>query len=375
MTYEGGTLNISTPVNFGDDVTIGSTANPISLQVIGTSLFSGEVDLAGDLHVAGSTELNDGFGANFKSQWSANADTINSGGTMGGAPSVVVPTISAPPTPGTPTTPAPAEVKPLAEKVNILATWADPTSKFKRNAESMQTTVSTLPTYEPCPEHEQFTFKSVTGYIPKTTQAQSSYEGSGGAGNSAAASPVTNTDPGANNTDLPTPSATDSALVKDFNLNAYECQLKIHEGVKYKSYLDSLGLPTAGIGHLLRANEISQYPVPTAVSSEQVDAWFQQDAPISIAGAQRLLTTDVWANLTDIRKRACADLCYNMGESRLSKFKVFLSNMKAGNYTLAGDSLRDSKWFTQVGRRGPNIITMIIQNIDPNGCDAKFPPT
>jgi lysozyme len=266
-----------------------------------------------------------------------------------------------------------AEIKQQVEKINILATWSDPESKFKRNSASMSTTVSTLPTYEPCPEHETFSFKAISGYTPKQTEASRTYNGSGGAGNDAVASPPTNTTPGANNTDIPPTNARESAITKDINMSAYECQLKIHEGVRYVSYLDSVGLPTGGIGHLLRQNEISMFPVPTPIPAEQVSTWFNQDAPISIMGAQKLLGLDVWGDLTDIRKRACADLCYNLGEARLSKFVRFIAAMKAGDYDLAGRSLRESKWFTQVGRRGPNIVTMIVQNIDPNGCDAKFP--
>jgi len=268
----------------------------------------------------------------------------------------------------------PAEIKQKVEKINILATWSDPESKFKRNSESLQTTVSILPTYEPCPEHENFSFKSISGYTPTQTDGAKTYAGSGGAGSEATATPPTDTTPGANNTDIPPTPANESAVSKNFNLDAYQCQLKIHEGVKYVSYLDSIGLPTAGIGHLLRSNEVTKFPVPTVVSKEQVDQWFQQDAPISISGAQRLLGIDTWGELTDIRKRACADLCYNMGEGRLSKFVRFIAAMKAGNYNAAGDSLRQSKWFTQVGRRGPNIITMIVNDVDPNRCDQKFPP-
>jgi lysozyme len=156
-------------------------------------------------------------------------------------------------------------------------------------------------------------------------------------------------------------------------MNAYECQLKINEGVRYASYNDSRSLPTAGIGHLLRTNEISTYPVPSPVSAEQVTSWFQADAPMSITGAQRLLGIDCWGGLTDIRKRACADLVYNMGEGGLSKFKNFLAAMKANDYNAAGMALKDSAWYKQVGQRGPRIITMITQNVDSNGCDKKFP--
>jgi len=266
-----------------------------------------------------------------------------------------------------------AEIKPMLNKMNILATWADPESKFKRNSESVETTVTTFPTYEPCPEHEAFTYKSISGYVPKQNEGDKTYEGSGGAGNEQKTTPPTNTTPGANNTEIKQEPPSASIVTKDFNMNAYECQLKIHEGVKYVSYLDSLGLPTGGIGHLLRANEITQYPVPTPISVETVSTWFKEDAQTSIKAAQVLLGIDVWGDLSDVRKRAVADLAYNLGQGRLAKFVRFLAAMKAGDYNAAGESLRNSKWFTQVARRGPNIITMVVQNVDPLGCDKKFP--
>jgi lysozyme len=366
----------------GDVITSGNiTGGAGSTPGSTTATFNSNLVLLNDLTVAGNTQIN---GSLVVSQ-SVSAELFNSNtaGSVIPVPPIVPVTPSPPVTPVSPVIPTPAgsaatatpaEIKPLVEKINILATWAGtPVPKVKRNAEALNTTVSTLPTYEPCPEHEQFSFKSITGYIPSKTQGQQTYEGSGGAGNIVATSPPTNTDPGANNIDIPPTPANESALTKDFNMDAYECQLKIHEGVKYTSYIDSVNLPTGGIGHLLRTNELPEYPVPTLISPDQVDQWFQNDAPISIAGAQRLLTSDVWADLSDIRKRACADLCYNLGETRFSQFKQFLNYMKVGDYTSAGNSLRNSRWFTQVGRRGPNIITMIIQNVDPNGCDQKFP--
>ena len=246
-----------------------------------------------------------------------------------------------------------------------------PDDKFKRAVQSFQTTLTRLPTYEPCPEHATFTYASITGYTPKQTSGEQTYQGSGGLGNPNSSIPVADTSAGANNKIIGTPDPADSALTKDFNMAAYECQLKINEGVKYVSYNDTKGLPTAGIGHLLRSNEIAQYPVPTNVPAEQVSAWFQGDALKSIAGAQRLLGIDTWGNLSDIRKRACADLCYNMGEGGLGKFKQFLAYMKSNEFNNAGNALKDSGWFRQVGQRGPRIVSMIVNNQDPCGCDKK----
>jgi lysozyme len=346
-------------------LTAGNIKNVGAVQVRGTLDVTDDAAFGKSLGVVDTVHANKGqFPAELigKIPGVQSGDGVDTGGSPGSAVSVPVPP-----------DPTKAEVKPMLDKMNILATWADPESKFKRNAESVSTTVTRLPTYESAPEHESFTYKSVAGYVPRANEGDKTYEGSGGAGNGATAPPATNTTPGANNKEIPQESPVDSVVTKDFNMAAYQCQLKIHEGVRYKSYLDSLGLPTAGIGHLLRTNEIAMYPVPTSVSEEQVNNWFNQDAPTSIKGAQELLGIDTWGELSDVRKRACADLCYNMGKGRLSKFVRFIAGMKAGNWNLAGQSLRDSIWFTQVGRRGPNIITMVVQNIDPNGCDRKYP--
>ncbi len=355
-----GTLDVTGATTLGNTLGVNLSINGSSLSLSG-SIVSG--DISGQNITGYFPQINNGSGPH--------PGSPGGGGSAGPAVSI-----------STPPAVVNAEIKPLIDKINILATWDDPTSKFKRNAESMTTTVSIMPTYEPCPEHEKFSLKAIKGYTPRQSEGAKTYEGSGGAGNEATSTPADNTDPGANNTELPPPDASDNVVSKDFNMAAYQCQLKIHEGVKYISYIDSVGLPTAGIGHLLRTNERAiywpQWPSTAGpgviVSEPQVTSWFNADAPISIGGAQRLIGTDTWGDLSDIRKRACADLCYNMGENRLSKFKRFIAGMKAKDYNLAGASLRDSKWFTQVGRRGPNIINMIVNNVDPNGCDRKFPP-
>lgn len=388
LTVENGDININAAlsVKLKAGTSINNTAGSSILDsapaigITGITKFANTVNINADLNVLTSI----GTKGTLVVKGTTNLD----GGGSGGAPhkdfivsyaqsiggSLSSGTVSDTDAPSAPAAPAKAEIKPMLEKMNILSTWADPDSKFKRNAEAINTTVTRFPTYETCAEHDAFSFKSVSGYKPAQNEGDKTYEGSGGAGNEATVPPVTNTTPGANNKEIPPESPVDSVVTKDFNMAAYQCQLKIHEGVKYKSYLDSLNLPTAGIGHLLRANEIPQYPVPTSISEEQVNTWFNQDAPTSIKGAQELLGIDVWGDLSDVRKRACADLCYNMGKGRLSKFVRFIRGMKTSDWNLAGESLRDSIWFKQVGKRGPNIIMMVVQNVDPNGCDKKFPP-
>lgn len=283
--------------------------------------------------------------------------------------------------------PAPfAQVKPLNMKTNVLATWCDPDSKFYRNAQQMRTTVSRLATYEPCPEHEGYlkdemkpcsattvgcdvTCVKASVPAPVLSEADSTYNGSSGPGGGGPPPPP-NTDPGADNTSVTGDTPEDSNVSKDINLSALRCQLIYHEGYKDRSYKDSLGYLTGGIGHLMRTNEIPNYPVGTPLPPEQIETWYNQDSSAAMASAAKLIGPS-WSEMSDVRKRAVVDLAYNLGETKLSKFPKFLAAARAGKWDEAGAELKDSKWYTQVGRRGPNIVTMITKNVDPTGCSTK----
>lgn len=348
---------------------------------------------------------------------------INSGNTSigGGTVNLAPPGM---PSAGTPSTPdaaqsaiqsPPAEVKPLNDKINILPDWKVtliypewvssasyrigdvvqysgqtyeavrpvtalnnknppnvstiwiifvPEDKFVRNAESFSTTISRLPTFEPCPENAGFKLSAVNGYSPPVTDADTKYQGSGS--NPDAQSPSDSTNSFANNIDVMGDDIYSSLIGGNMDLKILKSQLAINEGIEYHSYLDTVGLPTAGIGHLLsNPTEIKRYPVGTVVSKEQVDQWFVSDISVAVRGAQRVLGNTCWDALSDVRQRAVADLTYNLGEAKLLQFKKFISALKVADYTSAGQELTSSIWFKQVGVRGPRIVQMISTGIDP----------
>jgi lysozyme len=322
----------------------------------------------------------------------------------------------------------PAEVKPLNNKLNILATWSDPTdtnwtyfstsvsykvddvvkyeadglfykskvtqpkgafnpsnwttvtptplSKFKRNSAPIQTIVSGFPTYEPCPEHENFNKGNVAGGAPVITPDDATYMGSAGVGNTHAqmsmtgygysppAPPPAAVNPGSSNKSVTGDSLADSNIASNILTSALRKQLVIHEGLKDKSYTDTVGLITGGIGHLMRVNEIPLYPVGTPIETDQIENWYSADSSSATKIAQKLVG-DTWDELSDIRKRGIIDLAYNLGMGGLSKFVKFLAAIKAKDFARADIELSTSKWYRQVGKRGPNICAMIGNNIDP----------
>ena len=67
------------------------------------------------------------------------------------------------------------------------------------------------------------------------------------------------------------------------NIEKLREELKIDEGVKYEVYLDHLGLPTCGIGHLITEDDDEHgKSVGTAVSEERVNELFELDIEATI---------------------------------------------------------------------------------------------
>lgn len=133
------------------------------------------------------------------------------------------------------------------------------------------------------------------------------------------------------------------------NLQLLRDELIRYEGCKYVVYLDTLGLKTAGIGHLLVGDE-RNLAVGTPVSKQQVEKWYAQDALRSSMIAQKCVKN--FNQLDDCRQRVLAQLAFNMG-NKLLQFKKTLAAIESLNFNKAADELQNSKWFTQVGRRGP----------------------
>ena len=91
-----------------------------------------------------------------------------------------------------------------------------------------------------------------------------------------------------------------------------------HEGVRRIPYLDSLGIFTVGYGHNM------QRPLSQAV----IDQIFSEDLQEAI---NECVHAFPWfADLTDARKNAMVDLCFNLGLPRLLKFQHFLTAMEIG---------------------------------------------
>ena len=139
------------------------------------------------------------------------------------------------------------------------------------------------------------------------------------------------------------------------NLEQLRKELEIDEGVKYAIYLDHLGLPTFGIGHLIIDSDVENgSPVGTEVSESRVQQAFEADVLSVILDCNRLYNDfDV---LPEEVQLIVANMMFNMGRTRLSKFKGMKRGVDSRDWNAAADEMVDSKWYRQVTNRADRLV-------------------
>ena len=125
-------------------------------------------------------------------------------------------------------------------------------------------------------------------------------------------------------------------------------QLKVHEGVRSKVYLDTEGIETIGVGRNLRDRGLSDDEIEFLLANDIRD--FQEEVD---------RTFGWWSDLDDVRQRVIVDMAFNMGLGSLSKFKNRLGHIEAGRYEEASVEMLDSKWARQVGNRAQCLSNMM----------------
>ena len=139
------------------------------------------------------------------------------------------------------------------------------------------------------------------------------------------------------------------------DINKLKEQLKIDEGVVYEIYNDHLGYPTFGIGHLVLEGE-PEYglSVGTPITEERVDECFERDVEYVLDDC-RILHED-FDNYPEEVKQIIANMMFNMGRTRLSKFKKHNAALKEGDWKTAAIEGRDSRWYRQVTNRAERLM-------------------
>lgn len=158
-------------------------------------------------------------------------------------------------------------------------------------------------------------------------------------------------------------------------------QLEIDEGVKYEVYFDSLGFPTFGIGHLITKNDVEDFIVrktypfaynPKLSAQEKLLLFKQSPRRIKISEStvKKAFEKDIKNVLEDCRKlfdnfdemfeelkQIIANMMFNLGLAKLSQFVNLIKAIKRGDYEAAAQSMENSLWYKQVGKRAERLVS------------------
>ena len=132
-------------------------------------------------------------------------------------------------------------------------------------------------------------------------------------------------------------------------------QLEIDEGVVHEIYLDHLGYATFGIGHLVRDTDPENgWEVGPAISESRCIEAFESDI-VGVLSDCEILYPD-FGDLPEAAQQIIANMMFNLGRPRLSKFKGMKAGVDARDWERAADEMVDSAWYRQVTNRADRLV-------------------
>ena len=131
------------------------------------------------------------------------------------------------------------------------------------------------------------------------------------------------------------------------------------EGIRYETYRCSEGYPTGGIGHLITEWDEPYYgmPIGSKIPHEQVDEWFAKDIETTIKDCNLLFSQ--FDNLPEEIQRVLANMCFQLGRPRLSKFKNMIAAVEDCDWLKMADEMEDSRWYKQTPNRAKRLIARV----------------
>lgn len=122
-----------------------------------------------------------------------------------------------------------------------------------------------------------------------------------------------------------------------------------HEGIRLRSYHDSLGFVSIGIGRRLDVRGITKDEALFLFENDLIDA---EIAIGDIFGIEIFRESQG-------RIAALLDMAFNLGEGGLKRFSKMIAAVKNRDWETAADEVKYSAWFIQAGLRGQEIVDLL----------------
>ena len=162
-------------------------------------------------------------------------------------------------------------------------------------------------------------------------------------------------------------------------------RIATNEGCRPTLYLDSVGIPTIGIGFNLNRQDAQSAlfaagcPNPLAVmngtaslTQPMIDALFSYSLRPILSEARASLPVGAFDALSDARRFVICDMIFNLGSEgwmgfaatrqTIGRAQSMVKSNPATAHTMFGqaaDRMTNSAWFTQVGNRAKRNVAMM----------------
>lgn len=135
-------------------------------------------------------------------------------------------------------------------------------------------------------------------------------------------------------------------------LDDYKELTKGFEGLRLKPYKCSANKLSIGYGRNLE---------DCGISKEEADVLFNNDFKRATEDTLKLLKERHIdsSKLSVGRLYVVIDMCFNMGYNRLNKFNKFFTALAEENYEEAAKEMKNSAWYTQVGKRAVRLCSIM----------------
>jgi lysozyme len=131
-------------------------------------------------------------------------------------------------------------------------------------------------------------------------------------------------------------------------------QIIKHEGKINKVYKDHLGNATFGVGHLVLPTDDLQEGVE--YHDTKIMEFFERDFDQALNDARVFIKEE---NVSPIAFSCIVNMAFQLGLTRLSKFKKFQYHLNKCDYTSASDEMLDSVWAKQTPHRAEELAEIM----------------
>ena len=133
-------------------------------------------------------------------------------------------------------------------------------------------------------------------------------------------------------------------------------KIKKNEGYRNKPYLDSLGNPTIGYGHLITKKEKKIFQ--DKFSKKFLSNLFDKDFKKALTDYKKNFN---YKKHSKEKKEVLIEMIFQLGIKKQKKFVKMNKHMKNNNMFLAALEMKRSLWYKQTPKRVGGLIKLLLK--------------